>query len=438
MYNATAVEKLGKPAVAVTNQTYLIEGGSAASSKGIPGLRVVRDTIHCEDWIDEDTDPARIEAGIAPVMDGIVAALTKPLTAEEKSPKKKETEKTSGVIFEGDLEEANRFFYRKGWGDGLPMMPPTEKAVAEMLTGTDLPANTIVTKLGPRLGKATVEKIAINAVMAGALPTHMPVLIAGVQALAEPATRFDTMQDSQGSWIPFWIISGPVRNDIRVNSGVGALSPGDIANAAIGRAMGLIIKNIGGVRKGIEDAGALGNPGKYTMVLAENEEESPWEPLHLQYGFKKEDSTVTLFFPNTFNWALPSGVGAKGVMDPIANNARRGGLTCFVIPPGAARVVSDEGWTKDKVKEYIVEHMPAPAPRPQQGQQPQASAARMDPRRTIEGTMILVAGGPGGMYMISGARIDGQNFVTKKVELPAHWDKLVAKYKNLVPTYVKY
>ncbi len=298
MYNTIAIEEMGKPAVAVTNQTYLLEGGSAASSKGMPGLRVVRDTIHVEDWIDEATDPARIEAGIEPVLEGVVTALTKPLTAEERAPTRKETEKPSRIIFQGDLNEVNQFFYRRGWGDGLPLIPPTEEAVAEMLTGTDLAPDFLVGKFGPRLGKATVEKIAINAVMAGALPTYMPILIAGVQALMEPATRFDTMQDSQGSWAPFWIINGPIRKDIRINTGVGALSPGDIANAAIGRAMGLIIKNIGGIRKGIEDAGALGNPGKYTMVLGENEEESPWEPLHVEYGFKKEDSTLTVFFPN--------------------------------------------------------------------------------------------------------------------------------------------
>ena len=150
----------------------------------------------------------------------------------------------------------------------------------------------------PRLGKATVEKIAINAVMAGALPTYMPVLIASVQALWTPdGTPCATV--STGSWAPFWIINGPIRKDLHINSGSGALSPGDMANATIGRAMGLITKNIGGIRKGIEDMGFLGNPGKYSMVMAENEEESPWEPLHVEQGFKKEDSAITVFFPNS-------------------------------------------------------------------------------------------------------------------------------------------
>jgi len=138
VYNTIAVEEMGKPAVAVTNQTYLVEGGSAASGKGMPGVRLVWDSIHSEEWVDERDSPERIEAGVAPLLDDIIAALTRPLTAEEKSPKKKEAEKTSRLIFQGDLEEVNHFFYRRGWADGLPVIPPTEEAVAEMLTGTDL------------------------------------------------------------------------------------------------------------------------------------------------------------------------------------------------------------------------------------------------------------------------------------------------------------
>src|SRR3990172_9443943 len=160
-----------------------------------------------------------------------------------------------------------------------------------MMTGTDLPADHVVAKVIPRLGKATVDKIAINAVMAGALPTHMPLLITAVQMLADQKTRFDTFEVSTGSWAPFWIVNGPVRNDININSSSGALSPGNIANAAIGRAVGLIVKNIGGARKAVEDMGVIGNPGKYSLVIGEDEEQSPWKPLSVERGFTKEDNT---------------------------------------------------------------------------------------------------------------------------------------------------
>ena len=215
----------------------------------MPGIRVVGESVACE-----STVKSEIEEGIAAAMQDVVEALTKPLTPEEKSPKQ-QTGKTPRVAFKGSLQEVNRFYYSKGWTDGLPIIPPTEEAVQEMMTGTDLPADHVVAKLIPRLGKATVEKIAINAVMAGALPTHMPVLIAAVQALMDPRSRFDTFGVSTGSWAPFFVINGPIRKDIHINCSSGALSPGDIANAAIGRAVGLIVKNIGGVRKGIEDMG---------------------------------------------------------------------------------------------------------------------------------------------------------------------------------------
>jgi hypothetical protein len=434
VYNAIAIEDFGKPVVALTNQGFIID---SASGKGMPGVRVVREHIL------SDSTREEIEAGISAVMDDIIAALTSPLTAEEKSPKKKEVEKPSRIIFQGNLAEVNRFFYQRGWSDGLPIIPPTEEAVAEMLTGTDLPADHVVAKIIPRLGKATVEKIAINAVMAGALPTYMPVLIAGVQALMEPVTRFDTFQDSQGSWAPFWIINGPIRHDIRVNCGVGALSPGDIANAAIGRAMGLIVKNIGGVRKGVEDMGALGNPGKYTMVLGEYEEESPWEPLHVERGFKKEDSTLTVFFPRIFNQAR--GTGTRGILNAMASNLQGAGLASFVLVPMLAKIVAGEGWTKNKVKEFISENASVPLPRnvpvsgSQSASQRQApTTPRMKPNP--DGFLIVVAGGPDSFIHIQlGSRIvPWQNFVTKKVELPTNWGKLVAKYKGIVPTYAKY
>jgi hypothetical protein len=347
------------------------------------------------------------------------------LTEEERSPKPKEPEKPQRLFFRGSLQEVNQFFYRRGWGDGLPIIPPTEEAVKEMLKGTDLPPDHLVTTLGPLRGKATVEKIAVNAVMAGALPTYLPAIIAGTEALSERATRWDNYQDSQGSWVPFWILSGPASRDIHVNSGIGPLSPGTMANAAIGRAMSLIVNNIGGVRKGIEDAGSFGNPGKYTMVIAENEEASPWEPFHVEHGFDKEDSTISVLFPNVFNWTFPWQPGVVPMADAMANAVKRPSMYIFILPPGSADILAEGGYTKKSLKEYIMKDFMAGEP-----QGPFAP----DP----EHITILVAGGPGGIYVASGAWIQWQEYVTKKLPLPKDWNKLVDKYKNLVPVYAKY
>ena len=276
-------------------------------------------------------------------MQGILEALTNPLTPEEKNPTRS-TEKPPRIVFEGSYEAVNMHFYKSGWTDGLPIRPPTEEAVREMMTGTDLPADHVVAKVIPRLGKATVEKIAINAVMAGALPTHMPLLIAAVEALADQKTRFDTFEVSTGSWAPFFAINGPIRDEIHINYGSGALSPGDIANAAIGRSVGLIVRNIGAARKGIEDMGVIGNPAKYALVIGEDEEQSPWEPLHVERGFKKEQNTLTVFFPNSYVQAVPRATSAEGIAQSLAS-MNPYSMTCLIVIPSHAKVLADEGWT---------------------------------------------------------------------------------------------
>ena len=412
----------------LANEGFVMDALSAASSRGMPGIRVLGTSIPCE-----TNEKSEIETGVAAAMENIVAALTGPLTADEKSPVPR-FEKSPRIVFTGSYEEVNLYFYRKGWTDGLAIAPPTEKAVAEMMTGTDLPPDHIVTRLIPRLGKATVEKIAVNAVMAGALPTHLPVLIAAVKSLMDPRSRFDTFGVSTGSWAPFFIINGPIRKDIHINCGSGALSPGDIANAAIGRAMGLIIKNIGGARKGIEDMGVLGNPGKYTLVLGEYEEESPWEPLHVERGFNKEDSTLTLFLPNTYIQTIPRDTNTKGYLETYAS-LNPGSMSCLLVVPPHAKVLAGEGWTKKRIKEYILENSASPFPPAQGGR----GTPILPVRSSIDDLMIIVAGGPGAWIGLLRSAGGWENsFVTMKIDLPKNWDKLVAKYKNVVPTYVGY
>lgn len=421
----------------LANYGFVTDSYSAASGKGLPGIRSISENVPCESTVAAD-----IEAGVVEVIDRIIEALTKPLSEQEKNPPPMDTEEKSRIVFKGNLEEVNRFFYRRGWGDGLPLVPPTEEAVAEMLTGTDLPLDHVVTRIIPRMGKATVEKIAVNAVMAGALPIHMPVLIAAVQTLEDPKARFDTFEVSTGSWAPFYILNGPVRKDIMVNCSSGALSPGDIANAAIGRAMGLIVKNIGGARKAVEDMGVLGNPGKYSLVIGENEEESPWEPLSVSRGFEKDENTVTVFFPNSYSQTIPMQTDDKGIIQAMINNVRGGGMAGFLLIPAHAKYLANEGWTKQQVMEYILENAVSNT-----GPGVPIESGDDTARRVFSDTsslIIVVAGGPGvftGVLTSAGGGAMGgfgNDFVSRKIELPANWDKLVAKYKNVVPNYARY
>jgi hypothetical protein len=445
VYDAIFTEERDKPTVTLAFEHFVNDAMSAASSKGMPTVRIVPEAIVSECTVIED-----IEAAITAVADDMVAALTKPLSTEEKSPKPREPENPARIVFKGNLEEVNRFFYQRGWTDGLPVIPPTEEAVAEMLTGTDLPPDHLVAELEPRLGKATVEKIAINAAMAGALPTYMPLLIAGVQALAENPSS-GMMAASTGSFAPFWLINGPIRQDLQINSSYGSMSPGNIANAAIGRAMGLITKNIRGVRRQIEDMGVMGNPGKYSLVAAENEEDSPWEPLHVEHGFKREDSTVTLSFPQSFQQMMPFGTDAKGILATVIGSLTpaRMGLLALILTPAHAKSLANKGWSKKAVKDYIVENARLPRDyysrlglsdsgpwdRGFPGGQGDPYTIFNPSRDSREPAQIYVFGGIGSwMGFLQG----GPPVVMKKAELPANWAPLVNKYRNIVPSYVRY
>jgi hypothetical protein len=445
VYDAIYVEGKNKPTVTFMFKYFANDAGSAASGKGMPSVRVVPDPIVSECTIAEE-----IEAGVASVIDKVIAGLTQPLTADEKSPRPKETEKPARIVFKGNIEEVNRFFYKRGWTDGLPIIPPTEEAVAEMLTGTDLRADHVVAELIPRRGKATVEKIAINAVMAGALPTYMPLLIAGVKALKTNKVA-DLMAASTGSWSPFWVVNGPIRKDLNINCSYGAMNPGDMANATIGRALGLLTKNIRGIRKGIEDMGVLGNPGKYSMLAGENEEESPWEPLHVEHGLKKEDSAISLSFPQSYDQMVPYGTDDKGILNSLIYNLIpiRMGVTGIILTPNNAKSLSSKGWTKKDIKKFILDNARVPwyrhpnAWKPMMESKdrrrvldPNDSVAIIDPDpRSAQPIEIYVFGGFGSWL---GVVTGGAVVNTEKVDLPANWSKLVQKYKDVVPTYAKY
>ncbi|MCJ7604587.1 MAG: hypothetical protein MUO19_00950 [Dehalococcoidales bacterium] len=445
MYDAIYIEGQGKPTATFVFEHFYNDAMSGASSKGMPVIRVVPETIVSESTVKED-----IQKSITAVADEMVAVLTKPLTEEEKAPRRREIENPPRIIFKGNLEVVNRFFYQRGWTDGLPIIPPTEEAVKEMLTGTDLPAGHLVEKLEPRLGKATVEEIAICAVMAGCLPTYMPVLIAGVQALADnPACGM--MAASTGSFSPFWLINGPIATDINVRSTYGATSPGDIANATIGRAMGLITKNVRGIRKQMEDMGVLGNPGKYSWVAAENEEFSPWEPYHTDHGLKAEDSAITLAFPQSFQQLMPFGTDDKGLLATVLGSVSpaRMGNFYLLLTPTNAHSLADRGWSKQQVMDYIVENTVLPDDYYKRlglddskafdrgtGTGPAAvfQIFRRTPRDN-DPVRVFVFGGFGSWM---GFMQGGPPPITRKIELPANWAQLVKKYKNVAPTYLRY
>src|SRR5688572_28062782 len=182
--------------------------------------------------------------------------------------------------------------YDRGWTDGLPVIPPREEYVREMIESNGLEGDVVIANIAPDGAAATVEKIAINAVMAGCRNEYLPVLLAAVKAMAQPQFNLLWVQATTNPVAPFVVVNGPIRARIDINCGRGALGPGRRANATIGRALRLIMLNIGGAIPGEVDKAVLGQPGKFTFCLGEFEEESPWEPLHVELGLARSSSAV--------------------------------------------------------------------------------------------------------------------------------------------------
>ena len=172
-----------------------------------------------------------------------------------------------------------QYFINRGWSDGLPMLPPTEAAIDAMIAGSDLKKDELLGVIPPLNGIATVERVAANVVMAGCLPDYFPLVLAAVRGVLQPRFNLDGVQTTTGNVAPLVIINGPCRNRLQINYSSNVLGQGWRANSTIGRALRLVLSNIGGAAPGVYDKATLGQPAKYTFCIAENEEENPWEPL---------------------------------------------------------------------------------------------------------------------------------------------------------------
>jgi len=238
----------------------------------------------------------------AGTIDAIVNALTKPLTAEEAKGEAAVSEKVETILkFTGKTygeaaEAVNEGFLARQWADGLPIVPPTQEAVRWMLSGTSRSPNEVIgVPVVAKGGKATIEKIAINAVMAGAKPEFLPVIIAAMEVLTDKNYHLIHLQASAGGISPLIFVNGPIATELGINSGIGYLGHGNRPNNTIGRAVRLCLINLGHMWPGVNDMSLEGRTAAFgNWTFAENEKESPWKPYHVDSGFKSEDSTVTV------------------------------------------------------------------------------------------------------------------------------------------------
>ncbi|MDQ1505253.1 MAG: hypothetical protein QOD57_2980 [Actinomycetota bacterium] len=262
------------------------------------------------------------------------------------------------------LEDEAEAFFERGWTDGLPVVPPTPARVQRMLEGTTRAADEVVATVGPDFADCTVEKAAVNAVMAGCRPEYLPVVLAALEAACTDEFNMHGLLCTTWFAGPVVIVNGPIATEIGMNSGVNALGQGNRANATIGRALQLIVRNIGGGRPGEIDRATLGGPGKYTFCFAEDEAGSPWEPLSVERGFPAGTSTVTLFAgsgPHGFgdqksrqpeSLALSMAWALDGVFHP---KLALTGDAVLVVSPEHARVFREAGWSKARLRERLIE-----------------------------------------------------------------------------------
>ncbi|MDB5810392.1 MAG: hypothetical protein JWN94_2514 [Betaproteobacteria bacterium] len=263
----------------------------------------------------------------------------------------------------GDPDELNKFYMKRRWGDGLPIVAPTQAAVERMLRHTKRAPHEVVATIAPGMGAATVEYIAIQAVMAGCHPEYLPVLIAAAEAVATPKFHLQAMQATTNPAAIWLIVNGPIARWLEVNSGAGCLGQGNWANATLGRALRLILQNIGGALPGEMDKATQGQPGKYTFCCAENEEASPWESLHVERGFAPDANTVTVVGAlGTWSMNMTARKGEEVIamigdtmQYPASSDYIHAGAPFVVLSPQHANLFHREGWDKAEVKRRLWE-----------------------------------------------------------------------------------
>jgi hypothetical protein len=399
------------------------------------GSEVTRwEAFHQGDWKDMFARLSQLTGASAPVIDwnqlpalrpgcgskSVEPGILERLTAEaDGSPLR------ARQIEIGEHDDAFEFMFDQGMTDGLPVVPPTPERVVKMLGGTRRDPQEVIGTCAPNYAPVTIEKIAINAVMAGCKPEYLPVVIAATEALCSNEFNAHALVSTYGP-SPVIIVNGPIRKRIGMNMEINVFGHGNRANATIGRAIKLILRNLGGLRPGEIERAALGSPAKYGACYPEFEERSPWEPLHVERGFDRGDSVVTIFSLEGSPHQIADqtsrtaralagsiGLGMECGWHPKTHNL---GTVLLAISPEHVDTLWRDHWTKDDVRKRIQEITSRPlrellptedygglGAMPDQlalvNRRTEAELNRLIPKfRKPENIHIIVAGGPAGKW----------------------------------------
>ena len=278
----------------------------------------------------------------------------------------------SSLHLAGTVSDLNDAFDRQGWTDGLPVIPPTEDLVRAMLKTSPMPAEWVLGRLPPLDGTVTVEKVAINAVMAGCQPAYFPVVLAAVRAVLQPQFNAGAITTTTGGAAPVVLVSGPIASQLGIHSGTAVFGSGHRPNATIGRALRLTMRNLGGATAATMEKSTHGWPGKYTMCFAENTERNPWEPLHVELGFAPEVSIVVVVAARGLITIVESSQETGlGDLETLVSAMRgegisgyyyqaRGASPVVVLGPEHAAEIAAAGMGRKAVKEYIFQYARMP------------------------------------------------------------------------------
>lgn len=354
------LETMGVPSVSIITKPFIKGSQNVANTVGMPSIRRAYMRYPIADMTPEFLKES-LDATINQVIDG----LNIPFTEEEKVLGTIKAKERKGTIFTGTEDEAQRYYMDNGMTDGLPIIPPTQERVEAMLKGTSHSPDEIIGKMPPEYLGVTIHQVAVNAVMAGCRPEYLPALLAMTEALIDPMKNINVCSRSTTSFAFWSFVNGPFAKEIGMNSAGNALGPGNHANATIGRAVRLFLVNLGGSEEGVNEMASLGNPLKYGFAFAENEEESPWTPYHVDKGFRPDESTITIATSWGFRTQSLSGFGKMGLPNIgwcAQNTNGRFGLGPYeglflVIDPLLAKDMARDGYTKRDIQEYLYDNL---------------------------------------------------------------------------------
>jgi hypothetical protein len=423
------MERLGIPTATVISSAFSGAARHQAAGRGMGDLPIV-EVPHPMHTAPQPVVCERAEAIVA----GLAEALTRRAPAADAIVRPRWEREIAVDEAPDALQE---FFFEQGWTDGLPVVPPTHAAVKAMIATAKRGADDVIGVIPPRMRPATLEQIAVNAVMAGCRAEYFPVVLAAVDAMLDPECRLYGIRTATNNGTPLVIVNGPIAAAIGVNGKGNVFGQGWRANATIGRAIQLVLRNIGGDMPGETDMSTQGQPGKFSFCIAENEQESPWTPFHVERGYDAGDSTVTVIGAsaghNVFTYGCETGTE---ILDHLVGAMTALGHNNVIFPTGPlvvfgpehAGVLARDGYDKPAIREYLFTHARIPlsrfAERTVRGLKHRRSRwfAQVDDPQHIgvaddpSHINIVVAGGPG-IHSQFVPTSFSYSAVTRKIEL---------------------